>query len=427
MKIFTMQCNFVRCLIFLSGILCVTSTMGNNSLDNSKSLPSTTSRKTANSLRNILSKERLVRVSMEQKMQKLVLDVMDNKHFISNVMKSLDDITKTLQTFEARHQERDEENSKLREELKIMRSAMCYTKTLTSDNIYSLNKTEISLSREENSSLQKDNHKQILENADNKTELDGIIETNKTINDSGCMQLKAEFKLIKENDLNSLKNATSLHEQKYESLSKKNDDIQKTLFKINETIFEEKNAEDFNTRLILNEGNFVSFSTFVNATIQRILEGQSNVYKQLMGISGKLQSPSIVSGIAFYAYMAQNTDKISGRRNLIFDVVRTNVGSGYRSGTGVFTVPETGLYVFTWTIRCNEKSSHSTQLMVNYDNLGVIHTFVSRFSDMAGTGIVVARVTIGDRVFVRTHLYWNSGIIVSNKAGRSSFAGWKIA
>jgi hypothetical protein len=49
--------------------------------------------------------------------------------------------------------------------------------------------------------------------------------------------------------------------------------------------------------------------------------------------------------------MSITTPTISEQHLLRFDVVKTNQGNGYHPNTGVFMVPETGIYVFTWTIR----------------------------------------------------------------------------
>ncbi|XP_062596428.1 uncharacterized protein LOC134257863 [Saccostrea cucullata] len=166
--------------------------------------------------------------------------------------------------------------------------------------------------------------------------------------------------------------------------------------------------------------------------IQRIKEKNSpsvaNINKKrLLSPVTTTPYPSYMSNpIAFYAYMSKNTPTVTIQHPLSFDVVKTNFGNGYHSTTGVFMVPESGVYVFTWTIRIGDNNHHSTQLMVNTDELGIIYSHVASDSDVGGTGIVVAHVDKGDDVYVRTHASWNSGAIYSTTAGRSSFAGWKL-
>lgn len=48
-------------------------------------------------------------------------------------------------------------------------------------------------------------------------------------------------------------------------------------------------------------------------------------------------------------------------------------------------------------------------------------------SSFVGTGAVVTHINAGDDVYVRTHVSWNDCHRVSDKAGRSSFAGWKLS
>lgn len=140
-----------------------------------------------------------------------------------------------------------------------------------------------------------------------------------------------------------------------------------------------------------------------------------------------LQPVTTSTIIAFYAYMAKSTPSITIQHTLMFDVVKTNNGNGYHSTIGVFIAPETGTYVFTWTMREYGNCRHSTQLMVNNAELGIIHVHVGSGDDLSGTGIVVTHVNAGDDVYVRTHVSWNDCYIVSDEAGRSSFAGWKLS
>lgn len=92
-------------------------------------------------------------------------------------------------------------------------------------------------------------------------------------------------------------------------------------------------------------------------------------------------------------------------------------------------VPESGVYVFTWTFRIGAINDHSIQLIVNREDVGTVYLHTIGGVDAEATGIVVAHVNAGDDVFVRTHPQLKIGTghyINSNTFGRSSFAGWKI-
>ena len=114
---------------------------------------------------------------------------------------------------------------------------------------------------------------------------------------------------------------------------------------------------------------------------------------------------------------------------LVFDVVKTNMGNAYHPTTGVFMVPESGVYVFTWTFRTGNNYDHSIELIINRESFGAIYLHSVAGAEVEETGIVVAHVNAGDDVFVRTHstlTIGNNHYIQSNGYGRSSFAGWKI-
>lgn len=148
-------------------------------------------------------------------------------------------------------------------------------------------------------------------------------------------------------------------------------------------------------------------------------------------IQKRILSPQSTSGdtIAFYAYMSSILRSPWRGRVLVYDVVKTNIGNGYRSHTGVFLVPKSGVYVFTWTFRTGNDHDHSIPLMKNNQDVGSVYFHSGGRVEAGGTGIVVTHANAGDDVFTRTNptLYIGTGhYIQSNVHGRSSFAGWKI-
>lgn len=102
-----------------------------------------------------------------------------------------------------------------------------------------------------------------------------------------------------------------------------------------------------------------------------------------------MQPVATSSTIAFYAYMSASIQSVTIQHSLNFDVVKTNVGNGYHPSTGVFIAPETGVYVFTWTMREASDCTHSTQLMVNTTEIGIIRLQSVAGGDFVGTGVVV--------------------------------------
>lgn len=137
--------------------------------------------------------------------------------------------------------------------------------------------------------------------------------------------------------------------------------------------------------------------------------------------------PTSSAVVAFYAYMStsQHTVVVIPHHVYIFDVVRTNIGNAYHPSTGVFTVPESGVYVFIWTFL--NSTFYSTQLMINTEDWwGGVRTHSGSSSTMQSTSIVIVHVNKGDDVFVK-----NSGLSMSvtlnnDWYGITLFAGWKL-
>lgn len=160
------------------------------------------------------------------------------------------------------------------------------------------------------------------------------------------------------------------------------------------------------------------------------------VTDRLLDVSTPPLSQNTSSVVAFYAYLSTTLGQTSlGPDHTIkFDVVKTNQGNGYHSGSGVFIAPQTGFYVFTWTIRVgsyghSSPNFHSTEIVINNNVYGSSYALAISDSsrDDSGTGTVVAHVNQGDDVYIKTHSsHHGGGGILSEGFGRSSFSGWKL-
>ena len=110
---------------------------------------------------------------------------------------------------------------------------------------------------------------------------------------------------------------------------------------------------------------------------------------------------------------------------LVFDVVKTNVGSAYNHHDGVFTAPSTGSYVFSWTVTSWYHSFIYSELMVNSSSFGRIITNSQDIEDEhVGSSVVAAALTQGDIVYVR--IVGSGGTLASHGNILTSFTGWKL-
>ena len=107
--------------------------------------------------------------------------------------------------------------------------------------------------------------------------------------------------------------------------------------------------------------------------------------------------------MAFCAYIAGPEQSPSLHHILLFDIVKTNIGSAYNSNSGMIVV----------------NSAAFDNMIVNSEAVNDVHS---------GTKVIVVSLSRGDVVYVRTdETYLSHGIIYSGRVnGYSSFCGWKL-
>ncbi|OWF47660.1 uncharacterized protein LOC110454072 [Mizuhopecten yessoensis] len=129
-------------------------------------------------------------------------------------------------------------------------------------------------------------------------------------------------------------------------------------------------------------------------------------------------------GYAFSLSLSANTNVVL-QSIIKYDDVMLDEGNGYNHGNGIYEIPTSGVYVFTWTIMSgtNNGGSMSTHLMVN----GVVRSATDADSDAhnweAATGLIVTSVSKGDHVYI---LAYSTGQVISDTNNRSTFSGWRL-
>ena len=92
---------------------------------------------------------------------------------------------------------------------------------------------------------------------------------------------------------------------------------------------------------------------------------------------------------------------------------------------GIYTVPESGHYVFTWTVTTDYNARAATVLMVNSRVAGKTVADADEVNDLhTSTGIIIANVSQGVHVFVQFGSYFKGRI--GTPTGLNSFSGWKL-
>jgi hypothetical protein len=140
--------------------------------------------------------------------------------------------------------------------------------------------------------------------------------------------------------------------------------------------------------------------------------------------------------IAFSAYYSHDFTSLRNGSTFIFDTVVTNLGHGYNETTGVFTVPTSGLYAFTWTLSAAGRHILGTSgefgemggvLKQNEKEKGwIVSDTETLYDEEAATGFVVLNAKAGDEIKVVSPWDGQGAMYGDNTYGRTSFSGFFI-
>ncbi|XP_061176260.1 fibrinogen-like protein A [Saccostrea echinata] len=215
---------------------------------------------------------------MVQKIQNLVMDVIDNKNSTQNMNKRLNDVIKELQESEDRHQRIRKENLKLQEELKILNETLGENKNRTEKMIQNLKESEISFLKRQTLDLQKKNQALTNENMDTKSRLEINHKIITFVNNSQT-GLKEEIQETKtavaensqndrllRNELQELRNKNNTFSEEKKSLADQLNRMNKTQYNMLEDIFKR-------------------ISVSINKTMNNIRE---NVNQSILQLSDKI-------------------------------------------------------------------------------------------------------------------------------------------
>ena len=130
--------------------------------------------------------------------------------------------------------------------------------------------------------------------------------------------------------------------------------------------------------------------------------------------------------IAFHARLT-HTLATSRGKIITFNQETLDTAQAYRSDDGIFIVPETGVYVFSWTTNGAGHTWVNTEIVVNGHAQG--QTIADSDEDneyRTSTGILVTAVTAGDHVLIRFKdtSYLKGTVGVTD--GQCTFSGWKL-
>ncbi|XP_060562505.1 uncharacterized protein LOC132722094 [Ruditapes philippinarum] len=131
--------------------------------------------------------------------------------------------------------------------------------------------------------------------------------------------------------------------------------------------------------------------------------------------------------IAFHVYLSSN--KCFNDHQIIeYDTEVLDTGNGYNEHDGIYIVPESGIYVFTWTFIADLAEYAVTEIVVNGATQGwtISDGSIQRLLYNPSSGLVLARVNAGDHVFIR-RVQGLGCTAYSDQYVQPTFSGWQLS
>ena len=171
--------------------------------------------------------------------------------------------------------------------------------------------------------------------------------------------------------------------------------------------------------------------------VQPVLSATSNSYKisennattqkvtsYISYISGAQKRAAGAGGIAFSAYLGRIVSHVMTGNTVKCDQIILNDGNAYNGHTGIFTVPETGVYLLTFTI-ATSALDHWIVVAMKVDGRIIVEagldTKYAAHMEM-GSNTVIVRLNYGESVWLEV-TDCNDGNLFGNPRRETTFSG----
>ena len=138
----------------------------------------------------------------------------------------------------------------------------------------------------------------------------------------------------------------------------------------------------------------------------------------------RMTKRQVSGGIAFSAYLSHNIPHLAVGHTIKCDQIIINDGNAYSKFTGAFTVPETGVYLITFTFDVYDHARYEgIQLVVNNRNIVDAIAEGNGNKHAMGGNTVILQLTQGEKVWLESY-YSSDGEIVSSTTSKlTTFSG----
>lgn len=107
-----------------------------------------------------------------------------------------------------------------------------------------------------------------------------------------------------------------------------------------------------------------------------------------------------------------------------FNEEKIDEGDNFNTGDGIFVVPVSGIYLFSWTMQTYSGKYVDTELRVQNLVKGTQHTSLSSSAgNFATTRNVLCSASKGDHVWIQTSKHYSENTLVVANGARCSFMG----
>ena len=167
----------------------------------------------------------------------------------------------------------------------------------------------------------------------------------------------------------------------------------------------------------------------LSSTFNRYQKSENNATPQkvtsyISYISGAQKRAAVAGGIAFSAYLGRIIYHVMTGNIVKCDQILLNDGNAYNGHTGIFTVPETGVYLLTFTI-ATSALDHWIVVAMKVDGRVIVEAGLdTKYTGHIGMGsnIAIVKLNYGESVWLEV-TDCNDGNLFGDPRRESTFSG----
>ncbi|CAG2245691.1 unnamed protein product [Mytilus edulis] len=124
------------------------------------------------------------------------------------------------------------------------------------------------------------------------------------------------------------------------------------------------NKVDEETKVILNEKDKADFKVIVNIKEGNCYKTERNGYYSFEP-NKSIENVEVAREKAFTTSLTSSRQDLSFHMPIIHSTVITDTSASYNPSNGIFTIPASGVYIFTWAASCGIGCSQDTEFVVD--------------------------------------------------------------